>query len=534
MVIEKDEIDKYIFNPKNPKQCLSYGALLKVAKKADIKTFISPDYFKYFMAKEIYGHGFDDDIWNKPNNYDNLSFFKKLEIYREQNSDEDLKDFLKEIKVDFMRFKTKYQIFRFLFNIDLEKIKVFPVEKYHKNIILQKDIDFNARVKAYLSNMEQPYINSNFIFLSKNVLSVLHMKINKVSVMITGIENKDAFLQYTQTMIKPIFLKKVEDVDLLLNILENDLNRAKKKNLVAKTISRLDQISIKNFFSIKDIRLDNLKNKKEIYIVGENGDGKTLFLQSLVIALSGVREGDIFDLVKREKSSSLVIIDSEKAEYTKENDKYYNNILAYGASRNNFSQIKEDTIGCLSLFSNDYDLKSPTKWLQYLDYSEQKKNSNVISVVEVKKLLQHLLNSDIEIDISPERVTFKEKGSEVSFEQLSAGYKSVITIICDLIARLSEKQEVENIREFQGVVLIDEVELHLHPKWQYSFMKKIQETFPLIQFIVTTHSSTVLSGAGREAVYYRIYKEDGVVKISEQKEVKSDFLNSIETIKEQK
>ena len=203
--------------------------------------------------------------------------------------------------------------------------------------------------------------------------------------------------------------------------------------------------------------------------------------------------------------------------------------MAYGSSRNNSCQLKEDTTGYLTLFSEEYDLKSSTKWLQYLDYSEQKENDNVITVDEAKKLLQELLNSDIAIDISPDKVTFTEKGSEVSFEQLSAGYRGVITIVCDMIARLSEKQQVEHIEDFQGIVLIDEVELHLHPKWQYSFMNKLREIFPLIQFMVTTHSPTVLLGAGMEAVYYQIYKEDGIVKISEQKDVKNDFLNDIQS-----
>jgi predicted ATP-binding protein involved in virulence len=112
---------------------------------------------------------------------------------------------------------------------------------------------------------------------------------------------------------------------------------------------------------------------------------------------------------------------------------------------------------------------------------------------------------------------------------LSAGYRGVITIICDMIARLSAKQKVKVISDFQGIVLIDEVELHLHPKWQYGFMNKLREIFPLIQFIVTTHSSTVLLGASMEAVYYNIYKKDGVVKISEQKEMKNDFLNDIQS-----
>lgn len=291
----------------------------------------------------------------------------------------------------------------------------------------------------------------------------------------------------------------------------------------------IDKISIKNFFSIKELDLTDLKSKKEIYIVGENGDGKTLLLQSIVIALAGVKEGDVFDLVKNQFTYVLSVKDGGDEEFTQKSEKPYSNILAYGTSRNNYCQMKEDFSGYLTLFKGEYDLKSPIKWLQYLDYSEQSEKVNIITVAKAKELLQHLLNSDIHIDISPDKVTFIEKGSEVSFEQLSAGYKGVITIICDLIARLSEKQQVEKIADFQGVVLIDEVELHLHPKWQYSFMNKLRETFPLIQFIVTTHSPTVLLGAGMEAVYYQIYKEEGVVKISEQKEIKNDFLNDIQS-----
>ena len=288
---------------------------------------------------------------------------------------------------------------------------------------------------------------------------------------------------------------------------------------IKRNISTLNEINVQNFFSIKEINLNNLKEKKEIYIVGENGDGKSLLLQSIAVGLKGTQEDGLKEFRAKEDEYTIEIENSENCK---------NNFLAYGSSRNNACQLKEDLTGYLTLFSGEYDLKSPTKWLQYLDYSEQKENNNVISVSDAKKLLQELLNSDIEIDISPDKVTFTEKGSEVSFEQLSAGYKGVITIICDMIARLSEKQQVEHIKEFQGVVLIDEVELHLHPKWQYSFMNKLREIFPLIQFMVTTHSPTVLLGAGMEAVYYQIYKEDGVVKISEQKEVKNDFLNDIQ------
>jgi len=289
----------------------------------------------------------------------------------------------------------------------------------------------------------------------------------------------------------------------------------------SKNIIALDKIHIQNFFSIKDLTLNNLKEKREIYIVGENGDGKTLLLQAIAIALKGTIEDGLKDFREIEKEYTLEINDKELCK---------DNFFAYGSSRNNYCQVKEDIVGYLTLFNNSYDLKSATDWLIELDnlerYNEKLGKKNIISVYSAKELLQKLLNSDIEIEITPLKVSFKEKGSEVSFEQLSAGYKGVMTIICDLLARLSTNQPyVKNITEFQGIVLIDEVELHLHPK----FMNKLRETFPLIQFIVTTHSPSVLLGAGMEAVYYQIYKDEGVVKISEQKEVNNHFLNDIQS-----
>ncbi len=285
-------------------------------------------------------------------------------------------------------------------------------------------------------------------------------------------------------------------------------------------ILTIDKIYIKNFFSIKEITLNDIKERKEIYIVGENGDGKTLLLQAVAVGLKGTQEDGLKEFRVRENEFTIEIENKEECK---------NNFLAYGSSRNNSCQLKEDTTGYLTLFSNEYDLKSPIKWLIDLYNAQNAKEKTVISLDNAIKLLKYLLNRDIEIEVTYRSVLFKEKGSEVSFDQLSSGYRGVITIICDMIARFSEKQKVEDIKDFKGVVLIDEVELHLHPKWQYSFMNKLRETFPLIQFIVTTHSPTVLLGASMDAVYYQIYKDNGVVKISEQREVKNDFLNDIQS-----
>jgi len=318
--------------------------------------------------------------------------------------------------------------------------------------------------------------------------------------------------------------------ETVLSIFYKNTISLNQDNIIdGKNTYLLDAIQIKNYFSIENIDIQNLKDKKEVYFVGENGDGKTILLQAITIALKGVKEGDVFDLVKGQNSYEFVVLDSEGKKYTSK-EEVYRNLFAYGASRNNYCQLKEDSTGYLTLFSGEYDLKSPKKWLIDLYNAQNAKEKTIISLDDAITLLQYLLNKDIDLEVTYKNVMFKEKGSEVSFDQLSSGYKGVITIICDLIARFAEKQQVEKIADFQGVVLIDEVELHLHPKWQYSFMKKLTDTFPLIQFMVTTHSPTVLLGASEDAVFYKVYKEDGKTKISQPMDsIKNLMANSLST-----
>jgi len=461
-------------------------------------------------------------------------------LYIEQLSELDFKEYVDSLDIKELHLNNifKYKFFNSFFDIDIngywysEQSHFNSImhndgkyDNYYYKLIFKKKENFIKIVKNFLFqnensfNQEYPYEGTQYkhlILFLKNHFQVLKTNIKKSSICITLEENIDNFLEYETDNVKPIFLKKIEDVEILLNVLQKDIEKEKYANIEKEEIATIDTISIKNFFSIDSIKLNRLKDKKEIYIVGENGDGKTLLLQSIAIGLAGVKEGDVFNLVKSQNNLKIEIKDSKKIIHTKD-ENIYDYIFAYGASRYNSCQMQEDETGYLTLFANRYDLRSPIKWLQYLDHNEKSGKENIISVSEAKNLLNMLLNRDVEIEITPDNVFFKERGSLVSFEQLSAGYKGVITIICDLIARLYEKQPyIVDIKEFRGVVLIDEVELHLHPKWKYNFIKKLRDTFPLIQFIVTTHSPTVLLGASKEAVFYKIYKDNGKVTISNQ------------------
>jgi len=520
MAISKDEIEKYIFDPENPKQCKSYKLLLRIAKR-DNSAFFSPDFLQHFLGKTLLDGSFKDDLWDVPSNYDDLSFSEKVDLYVDQLSQLDLDEYKAQLSDSELPLYNifKYSFFNSFIDIWIQnngclkynEIDRTMFENYIKKYIFLKDNNFYSDYLDYIGQYDK-----HFIFFSKHHFLILKPNIQKSSIFITLEENIDNFLEYEKKNVKPIFLKKMEDVEILLNVLQKDIQQEKYATNAKEEIASIDSIKVENFFSIKNMKLDNLQDKKEIYIVGENGDGKTLLLQSIAIGLAGVKQGDVFDLIKSQDKAKIEIVDSSEIKHT-QNESIYEYIFAYGATRYNSCQMKEDETGYLTLFENRYDLRSPVEWLQYLDHNEKSAKTNIVSVEEAKSLLNMLLNKEVEIEITPDDVLFKERGSIVSFEQLSAGYKGVVTIICDLIARLYEKQPyVVEVKDFRGIVLIDEVELHLHPKWKYNFMKKLRDTFPLIQFIVTTHSPTVILGASKEAVFYKIYKEDGEVKISNQ------------------
>ena len=77
--------------------------------------------------------------------------------------------------------------------------------------------------------------------------------------------------------------------------------------------------------------------------------------------------------------------------------------------------------------------------------------------------------------------------------QLSSGEKTLLGLVADLTRRLYLANRIGNPLEGVGIVLIDEVDLHLHPNWQRKVVLKLMEIFPNVQFVVTTHSPLVLS-----------------------------------------
>ena len=117
---------------------------------------------------------------------------------------------------------------------------------------------------------------------------------------------------------------------------------------------------------------------------------------------------------------------------------------------------------------------------------------------------------------SGERKLFLEKeGADIPFDSLSSGEQAFFLLAADLARRLMLASPDTPVAEAQGIVCIDEIELHLHPAWQKKILKTLMDTFPACQFVVTTHSPQVIGGV--EAHHVRLLEpaENGVRTVSQ-------------------
>ena len=152
----------------------------------------------------------------------------------------------------------------------------------------------------------------------------------------------------------------------------------------------------------------------------------------------------------------------------------------------------------------------------YLDYREAKqsdpaaKRLREIGVSAINELLPTGVRYD-SIDAEG-RILFNDHGTMVSTAGLSDGYRSVLGLGGDLVWRMiAAFPKSENPLKEPGIVLIDELDIHLHPTWQRNIAGWLRTQFPNIQFIVTTHSPMVAAGAGSDALTLKIGRDSAPV-----------------------
>jgi len=137
------------------------------------------------------------------------------------------------------------------------------------------------------------------------------------------------------------------------------------------------------------------------------------------------------------------------------------------------------------------------------------KQSEAARAAILKALGQNFSNLRIKVTEDEAELVLVKNGCELCVKQLSDGEKNVMAMVGDIARRLSiANASAENILEGEGIVLIDEIDLHLHPSWQAVILPVLLNTFPNLQFIVTTHSSKVLGETGDDVKIIKLEMQD--------------------------
>lgn len=155
----------------------------------------------------------------------------------------------------------------------------------------------------------------------------------------------------------------------------------------------------------------------------------------------------------------------------------------------------------VTLFREDAALTNATAWLleRYSAAKEEPKEQKKLEVV-TQAIAERLLPETAGLTMNARTVKLKRRdGSETSFQDLSDGYRSMLALSVDLLRWLTQAfPDQEKPLECPGVVVIDELDAHLHPDWQRRIGHWLRQKFPNIQFIVATHSPFLAQVAGED------------------------------------
>lgn len=297
---------------------------------------------------------------------------------------------------------------------------------------------------------------------------------------------------------------------------------------------KIAQFSIRNYKCIKDLSVDcrgeDGETRQWTVLLGENNTGKTNVLRALALLRpkKTIYRTDLDPVFKEVympvgvlETSDVTVISSVSGErwgFAPEGRSYSIepfdlHLYGYGVSRYPARTALSEREGnpTETLFNSNARLSDFQEWLLQLDYSQ--KSGSEKSRKRLEKM-HDLVSSDLfpgvtdfafKKDSNNEHVMVvftAGKDGDVRFEELGFGYQTSLTWLADLCKRMFELYpEAENPLHEEAVVLVDELDLHLHPKWQRDIVPTLSKVFPRVQFIVTTHSPHVLQSMADVNLY---------------------------------
>lgn len=310
------------------------------------------------------------------------------------------------------------------------------------------------------------------------------------------------------------YLSKINH-DEYLNYGQNSVNIKWEDDMEQFFITNL---TIKKVRHLKDIFIPLSEEKiRHLILTGKNGSGKTSVVEAMAgyldIIIRGSRENAFKNCQKE-----LAIKFNSKIDSIPELACKYNYILAYYTADRVFHAEQPSHVEKVQL-KDSYELtefprNEFVKYLLDLKMTEAlaKSNNKIEKADEIHAWfmqLEHLLkrifdDETVKLEFDEETFEFHilQQGKEpFDFNTLSSGYQAVLDIVLDIMMRMQHQTKRSFDFNLPGIVLIDEIETHLHLELQKGILPFLTEFFPNIQFVMTTHSPFILSSISNAAIY---------------------------------
>ena len=318
---------------------------------------------------------------------------------------------------------------------------------------------------------------------------------------------------------------------------------------------KINKLSITGVGGIeKELNIDF--NDKMNIICGTNGIGKTTILECIAnfFVSSAVLNVKKNSKSERGKVCATFEIDNTRNAFEYEvnnfmpenNDfgnvrlsNYNKSIITLNAYRNfNYIRLNEisrdesrNTYENNDRTQNGIDAEGIKKWFcnRYMfETHEGALNEQQLYNLGLAKKSFSIIDEDIEfsrVKNDTFDIMLNTNQGEIYYEYLSSGYKSSIHILLGIIKEIEYrfKNPYIKVDDFDGIILIDEIEVHLHPQWQSRIINALRTVFKNAQIIVTTHSPNVIQTAEHNEVIALYYNQDNEICIKELNEGKYEF-----------
>ncbi|MBX5165309.1 MULTISPECIES: AAA family ATPase [unclassified Rhizobium] len=281
-------------------------------------------------------------------------------------------------------------------------------------------------------------------------------------------------------------------------------------------------IAISNLKGITGLKIEGSPESRTrrgapcLMLLGENGTGKSTLLQGIALALLGGPQArrlrlkaddflrskgtDRWDQLTPEAASVNVqfLFGEGRADFLFDNrqrrivgsDLPATLVLGYGPRRffdRRHSTAASQPYACVrTLFDPLATIPYPGVWLNSLP------DHQFDAVARALRPILALSENDKLVLDADGRICVQVEDRPVPIERLSEGYRSIFALAADIFREML--RHFDDLERAHGVVLIDEVETHLHPRWKMQVMRALRRALPNVQFIVTTHDPLCLRG----------------------------------------